>query len=248
MKRFQWTFNGTGADVYLCFGFIPDHLLVIPIGGAVTTGVELEARCEWWKQGTKFAGSSGAAITKGIFSYTGTTYIRNDNKYAAESDGISVYRGGDLLTSALQTSVGFGEGVYLMQDETDYRYGATAGRSAYDSVSELINKWTLDTAANRTGHFNEDVTGGYIGAGSRIIIDAKEYFIQALTAAQGEAADEVTLSEAAASGEVTFIGGKWTMKPVPIGQMTKAGVKLEPATGLNTNNETHLVIATLFDN
>jgi len=253
MKRFQFTFNGTGADVYLCFGFIPDHVLIIPIGSAadaVTTGVELEARMEWWRKGAMFASTVGSekAIGKGVFSYTSGGNVLRANKVVADSDGITEFPGGTIMTSTNQTSVTFGEGIYLAPFFPDMRYGPTHGKSYYDSVSAVINQWALDTAANRTGHFNEDVTGTYIGAGSMIKIDGVEYFIQALTAGAGEAADEVTLSSAAATGQIEYIGPKWTTRPIPIGQIAGAGIKLESATGLNTDGETHLVIATMYDN
>jgi len=243
MKRFQFTFNGTGADVYLCLGEIPDHVLIVPIGGSATTGVTDTATLEWWRMG-----GAHNVISQGQLTYENTKLSRA-NYVIGGGDGISLYRGGDVMTSSNQTSVTFGEGVYLEPFDMDMRYGPTHGKTPYDSVSAVINQWTLDTAANRTGHFNEDVTGTYIGPGSRIIIAGVEYFIHTLTATEGSGADEVTLNEAAATGQIEYIGPKWTTRPVPIGATTKAGIKLETVTGdINTDGETHLVIATMFDN
>jgi len=246
MKRFQFTFNGTGADVFLCLGEIPDHVLIIPIGGAVTTGVADKITLEWWRLACQHD-----VISKGQVTYDDSG-IQRANYAIGDSDGISIYRGGDVMTSTNQTSVSFGEGVYLEPFDMDMRYGPTHGKAPYDSVSAVINQWTLDTSGDRTGHFNEDVTGAYIGAGSRIIIAGVEYFIEVLTAGEGKGDDEVELNEAVATGQVEHIGPKWTTRPIPIGRTAPAGIKLETITGgaldINKNNETHLVIATMFDN
>jgi hypothetical protein len=132
----------------------------------------------------------------------------------------------------------YGEGVYLKWDDYDYRY-YNGNKPLGDAVAEDIISWTLDTSANRTGHFNEDVTGTYIGEGSKIIIDSpglgpREYTILALTATQGEAADEVTLNYAVPSGPVRYISGMYSMKPMIAGEVTPAGFLLSMAT-VNAN-------------
>jgi hypothetical protein len=108
-------------------------------------------------------------------------------------------------------------------------------------VADDIISWTLDSATNATGHFNEDVNGTYIGEGSLIIIASpsggKVWYpvsILALTAGQGEAANEVTLSYPVPSGDVRLISGMYSYKPMIAGEITPAGFKIDYA--LTDNN------------
>ena len=225
-KRVQYSFNGIGQGVYLCFGFLPD-------GVDITAPEDADmARLRWRRTFSAAEANNG---------YQLNTYAGAGASLTAGA-GIRLYYGGDEMTSTVQTSTTYGEGIYLRPDlKTDYRLGAD------DAVSENITTWTLDTSANRTGHFNEDVTGTYIGEGSRIWIDNKWYFIEALTAGQGEAADEVTLSHAAPSGTIQRISGMYDMIPIPLGEFTPEGIYLAEYTYVNVNNEINTIEAWMDD-
>lgn len=210
-------FNGTGAAVYICVGFVPDFVNIQNLEGAV------ERKIEWNKimmgatevvEGVRTVVEAPTALTKGL--------------------GIRPYYGGETLTTAMQTSTAYGEGVYLKRDDWDYRH-YSGNVSPGDAKAVDIDTWTLDTTGDFTGHFNEDVNGDYIGEGSRICIDGKWYAIVDLTAGAGEADDEVTLSDTVPSGDVLSITGKNGYKPIPVGQMTPAGFLLT-ATTINVNN------------
>ena len=210
-------FNGTGADVYICVGFVPDFVHILNLEGTI----ELSLR--WNKmmmgaaevvEGFDIQTASPTALTKG--------------------NGIMPYYGGEALTAAKQTSVTYGEGIYLKRDDWDYRH-YSGNVSPGDAVAVDIDTWTLDTTANYTGHFNEDVNGDYIGEGSRICIDGKWYTIVALTATQGEGDDEVTLSNTVPSGDVLAITGKSGYKPIPVGDTTPAGFLISNNT-INVND------------
>lgn len=242
MKCITGTFNGTGAAVYIGIGFKPDMVIVrCPTDGA---GPSLT-----WSKNDRVAAQS-----EGLLDTNGATALA-PKAYGA---GIRPYEGGVLLTAAMQTSTGYGEGVYLVRDAKDYRYGTNAmpgpNGGSGDAVASTIDTWTIGVLANRTGNFNEDVTGTYIGAGSKIVIQANsgkesivEAYIEALTAGQGEAANEVTLSRQIGSGAVRFISGKYDYAPQTIGQITLPGFVVNMTTVINVNNEVQEFQAFLFD-
>lgn len=210
-------FNGTGADVYVCVGFVPDFVNIYNLEGTV------ELKIQWNKM------MMGAAeVVEGVDTQTEAPTA------LVKGAGLMPYYGGEVLTAAKQTSTTYGEGIYLKRDDWDYR-SYSGNRSPGDAVAVDIDTWTLDTTANYTGHFNEDVNGTYIGEGSRICIDGKWYTIVALTAAQGEGDDEVTLSNTVPSGDVQCITGKSGYKPIPVGSMTPAGFFLSNST-INVND------------
>ena len=213
MKTISGNFNGTGADLYICIGFVPDFVELFNLEGtqflSAKWNIEMMRAAEV-SEGIQFSGAdvAGAALTAGA--------------------GILPYYGGDTLTTTTAGTTTYGEGVYLKRDKTDYR------GSDGDAVSVTIDTWTLDSGY--TGHFNEDVTGTYIGEGSEIWIDGKRYMIQALTAGQGEASTEVTLSHTGVpSGRVEYIGGMYTYKPMVDGEVTPAGFVIKNTT-INVNN------------
>lgn len=220
------SYNGTGAAVYLCLGFIPNEFHVI-------AGEDGDLAEGFWKHSFRCA-----EIADGFTMVTGTTY----RQIAAltKLNGIEPYVGGDVLTSSNQTSVAYAEGIYLGWDDTDYR-----ANTSYGCLADTIDTWTLDTAGNCTGHFNEDVvsSGSRIGEGSSILIESttgrKRYWsvVEAVTGGQGEAADEVTLSHAVPSGKVYFISGLYSLAPIALTNTTQAGVKINNTTLINVNDE-----------
>jgi hypothetical protein len=197
-----------------------------------------------------FRNAGCAEIARGMHEVTGTTYRSLDPRTAADG-GIYVYEGGDLLTTTNQTSVGYGEGVYLGVDNRDFRLVSTDPINPGDGSGANVTKWTLNTSANKTGQFDADVVGAYVGEGSRIRIRQDKYaplpeydaMITALTAGQGIAADEVTLDRAIPSGWITRLTGKYGMAPIDRGLVTPAGIVLEMTSVVNVNDERQQVIA-----
>lgn len=227
MNVLQGVFNGTGADVVLCLGAIPYHIRLWNLEAAVPLETE-------WAQ----------CMAADTLTCEGITHPADGGAPLdhAFGEGIQPYWGGDLMTTTNQTSVTFGEGVYLMRDDHDYRkFTNSAAGIVGDAATTDITTWTLDTAATPTGHFNGDLTGTYVGDGSPIRIKSSdnkhvyEVYITALTAGQGVSSDEVTLSYPVPSGTVEYIGPKFSYKPVPIGQVTTPGVLINYAT-LNVND------------
>lgn len=215
-------FNGTGAAAYLCVGFVPRKVRLWNLENSTEYLLEWVADC-----------------MRNLTCYEGWLYTNGVPGALTVGAGVRQYEGGDLLTSSNQTSVAYGEGVFLGFDFQDYRANNTYGASA-----GAIDTWTLDTLANRTGHWNvaKVASGNRIGAGSRIRIKetssglVKEAGIAAITS-DGEATDELTLTRAIGSGKITFVGGMYDMAPIALGKVTPAGILLSDTT-LNANDNT----------
>ena len=213
-------FNGTGADVYICIGFIPDKIVLTNIMSADSD--ELVLQLHWTKEMMR------ATDTVEGIGWDAEADSDADFYDLAATEGVLPYYGGVTLTSTNQTSTSYGEGVYLGWDKADYRYGPGLGPYAnQDAVADTIDTWTLDTSGSMTGHFNEDVTGTYIGEGSPICIDGRWYTITDLTATEGEGTDEVTLNADAPSGAVQCIRGKYDLAPLALGTITPPGFRLD---------------------
>lgn len=231
------TFNGTGAGVYLCLGFLPDagELRAIEDADEAFVVYSKGMRGAEQSDGVYYVGSSGALQTAAA---TAGTYLQP-------------YYGNDLLTAALQTSVGYGEGVYLGWDQTgDYKANATYG---YATVP--LTTWTLGSAANRTGNANGDSisSGNRIGEGSRITIRetstglVKTATVESWTAGQGVSANEITLSVAIQSGTIQRISGMYDLIPIAVGKVTPAGYYCAGSTGVNVNDEIQMIVAESYD-
>lgn len=224
VSKVSGVFNGTGAAVYLCTGFVPRKVYLKNLENSTEYIIEwtlanMRAQATACPEGWRYADGVPTPLAAGA--------------------GVRQYEGGDLMTASNQTSVAYGEGVFLGWDLQDYR-----ANTSYGASSGAIDTWTLDTLANRTGHWNvaKVASGNRIGAGSRIVIKEtssgliKEAGISAITS-DGEATDELTLTRAIGSGKITFVGGLYDMMPIALGKVTPAGILLSDTT-LNVNDNT----------
>jgi hypothetical protein len=233
MKVVTGTFNGTGAAVFLCLGFIPDFIKLLALED------DAGANAAWNRD------MRAADCINGILDTNGATAL----SLLTAGNGFEPYEGGEVLTAAMQTSADYGEGVYLAFDKRMTRDERNSTANGGSAVTEVISTWTLDTAGNRTGHFNEDVaSGGRIGEGSKICIDGVWYTITALTAGQGEAANEVTLDRAAPSGVIEAITPMYDLAPLAVGDITPAGIKCNITSVVNVDDEMQMFIAGTYDN
>jgi hypothetical protein len=190
------TFNGTGADLYISLGFVPDWFE----GWTLETTDEERIR---WSINMRSLEMLEGVIVDDDGTQTPLAY----------GEGIAVYRGGDKITADST--------VYISRDlDPDKRDKGTGA---------VINAWTLDTLANRTGHWNDVCDTTYVGEGSRICIDGKWYTVTAVTS-NGEASDEVTLSEAAPSGKIEALTGMYDFLGVSAGFTTGPGVLISNTT------------------
>jgi len=224
MQILRGCFNGTGAAVNLCLGVIPDSFKYMNV--EVATNPET---VEWAKGMMKENTAWGGIYIKGS----------DGVRTKLTTSGVRPYYGGDLVTAANQT-VTYADATYLQWDrknyQADYDYG-----SGTDGTP--LNAWTLDTTANRTGHWNvaKVASGARIGVGSTIRIkenstgQVKESCVVALTS-DGEQADEITLAESIGTGTITYIGAMYDLIWVPIGKITPKGVSLLGETIANVEN------------
>jgi hypothetical protein len=232
MRRIGGTFNGTGADLVLCIGFVPDWVRVWNLEG--TQRIMLEWNINMMR---------AAEVVEGI------VLTAADQAAAALTIGTGLlpHFGGVSLTAVQAGTVTYGEGSYLKWDFNDYRKLAVNSPSGLGDASTVdVDKWTLDTTAANTGHFNGGVDETYIGEGSKIIIDGKQYAIVALTT-DGSADDEVTLSHSVKSGDIQFISGMYDFKPMVTGEVTAEGFLISNTT-VNVNDAMCAFEAGKYDN
>jgi hypothetical protein len=230
------TFNGTGAAAYICCGFVPDFVRLISLEDGDI------GQIEWYRQ------FRAAEVSHGIHYVGSSGAVQVDARVAGDG-GILPYAGGDVLTTSNQTSVAYGEGIYLGWDNKNYALDEN-----YGYKSDPLIEWTLDTSGDRTGHANGDsiASNCRIGEGSLILIEEsstrrqKWATVEAWTAGQGEADDEITLSEAIASGKILYISGMYSMAPIAVGSVTPAGFKVEMTSVCNVNDEIQMFIAECF--
>lgn len=236
-------FNGTANTLYLCLGGIPSRIEMCNLTGATPD----------WLMWDRTMIHNVLTCEGMVQDNVGETFNM------AEGEGVTPYFGGDLMDSLNQTTVEYGDGIYIMNDDHNYRVMSDATLGKFGDASDAdITKWKLDTVGSETGHFNDGIAGGdvngtYIGAGSKIIIKAPSTYplssteglpkgvyetcIFSVTANTGEAADEVKLMHNVPSGDVLFIGGKYGYKPVPRGQTTSPGIKINDVTYINVSDE-----------
>ena len=221
LSKVSGVFNGTNAALRLCVGFVPRKVRLINVESGTEFSME-------WNDG--FIRCQGGAAEGGYL------YTNGVPAPVAAAAGIVPYEGGDLMTAANQTSVDYGNGVYLGWDLKDYRADNTYGAS-----SGAIDTWNFVTGL--TGYWNvAKVASGRIGAGSRILIKedssglVKEAGITAISS-DGEVSAEVTLSRAIGSGKIVFLGGMYDMAPIALGKVAPAGILLNDVT-MNNDDET----------
>ncbi len=223
MSKVSGVFNGTGAAVYICLGFLPRKVYLKNIGG---TG---EFVIEWCAEMLR---------SHAVAHPEGWLYTNGAPAALAVGAGVSQYNGGDLMSSSNQTITAYDHATFYGWDLVDYRANNTYGAS-----SGSINQWTLGNSSARTGNWNVALvsSGARIAAGSRILIREdssrliKEAGISALTN-KGEAANEVTLTRSIGSGDITFISGPYDMDAIALGKVAPAGFLLQCNT-LNVHDE-----------
>lgn len=217
-------FAGTGAVLRLSLGFVPDKVLIRNITSANIEHIDWSRVMESLSAaggGVKAKENSGAAFTR-----------------LASGAGVGVYRGGDKIAS--------GSTAYQVLAELVDGY---AGDMRAKGTLGLVDKWTLQHAGNRTGKFNVGVNTSLVGVGSVVTIKGKDYRIQALSN-DGDADNEVTLSEAAPSteaGGVEMITYKHDFVSAPVGMVTNAGIVISEKADVNVSGELCVLEAELFD-
>lgn len=205
-KRITGTFLQQNAALYIGLGFIPDWVKIF----SLTTDTKILA--EW------SVNMRTLAAVEGILR-TGDDDQDIDIADLAATEGIAIYRGGDIISSSSTPSTT----TYLAKDPNPDK------RSEGTGVA--IDTWTLGNSTNRTGNWNDVCNTTYVGVGSRICVDGKWATLTALTS-NGEQANEVTLNEALKSGRIHALTGMYDFVAQASGTVTKAGFKISDTTYL----------------
>jgi len=209
---------GTGA-MKIGLGFVPSEVRILRLGAAVATAFETR-----WE-----ANMLRAALARngGLVRSNATTFVG-----LADTAGIKPYLGGDTVTAA------------TLGNQIE-RNAVAAYRG---NLRGAITKWTLGSAANRTGSFDAGLDTTTCGVGSTVVIQAAsngkayEAHIAALTN-DGDAANEVTLDRAVPSGAVIHVGCAWDFVPAPVGTVMPAGIEITDVTYANLASTAFSLVA-----
>jgi hypothetical protein len=131
--------------------------------------------------------------------------------------GIQPWRGGNRVTPAQAVA-----GNCLTWDTLDYSKAINHDPATHEDIA----RWSL--YSGQTGHWDKMCNTDYVGIGSLIWIAsgndaAKRYVVAGLTG-NGEATNEVTLSETGVpDGEITRISNMSDMKVMPTAAIVPAG-------------------------
>jgi hypothetical protein len=187
------TFLASAQDDYICIGFIPDWVRIYNYGHS-------DEEAAYWSSNMRTADTLAGVSTNDDGTVSADTF----------ETGIQIYRGGDIITSSSTPST---TTCFVRDPDNDKRDQGTGA---------TIDTWTLGSSANRTGNWNDVCNTTYVGEGSKINIDGKWYKVVALTS-NGEAANEVTLSEPAASGPIYALTGMYDYIVIASGEIAPAG-------------------------
>ena len=169
----------------------------------------------------------GAYLTGQLYGMT--VAVEGDKAAAAATYGVTLYDGVGVLGEADATI-------------------ATILVAKDDDLKDTITKFTMDTVANKTGHFDASIDTDTVGVGSRIVIEGKVYIITALTN-DGDASDEVTLDAAPVLtiSSVDSVFSKYTHRGAIATDAVPQGIKIGANAVVNDTDGDLLVIeAELF--
>lgn len=197
MEFSSGTFLQQNAAIYFGLGYIPDWVKIY------TLTTDTMMKLEWSVNMRSLAAIEGRLMS---------TMTDADILDLAYGEGVSIYRGGDKITSATTPST------------LTYLAPETSPDKRAEGTGSAIDTWTLGSSTNRTGNWNDVCSTTYVGVGSRICVDGKWATVVALTS-DGEAANEVTLNEALKSGDINMLCGMYDYVVQASGTVTKAGFK-----------------------
>lgn len=222
-KKFSGMYVGAGTSaLHLGFGFVPDKVRIQNIDQSQAEELV------WTKEMARAATGAEGIIRVGVGDTPSFALLT----FGA---GVVRYYGQDLIgTASAQYQM-------LAQDLSTFR-----GDMRQKGTDGDLNAWVLDTAATPTGHWNAECNTTYVGVGSEIQIDGKTYAVTALTS-NGEATDEVTLSEAAPTGDIEAISYLYDFAPATAGLTMPAGIQINDTSYVNVSGQKCLIEAEQLD-
>jgi hypothetical protein len=218
LRQISGTFNGTGADIYVGLGFVPDWVEIMSLE---TTDEERQ----YWDRDMRSAEMFGG--------YT----IDDDGAFSPVTigAGIAEYLGGNLVTAAST--------VYLQKyskDQRDAGSGGVISRWILDTPGSRTGHF--DNPVNTT-YVGE---GSIVQIGKEAAPGRDQAVILALSN-DGDAADEVTLSKDLGTNEVLYISRMYDYWGVSANTVMSPGFFLDSTAAVNTSGDMLRFRAGTFD-
>lgn len=211
-----YTFLGSGATMYFGIGVKPSAVEV----NNLATGLSLFK----WNSGML----ANPATAGGIYSQYATGTATTVAQTIAQ--GLALYEGGDVIVTPSSS--------WVVPPSLTSTLGADLKGGA--------TRFTMDTKANATGHFNAAMASG-AGAGSKIVLAWRDPVLGVQTwvdritalASTGLTANQVTLSigcplATGTAADIVFIGPAYDLVNAPAGQVMPQGIKLYNTTYLTS--------------
>ena len=227
MKKVSGIFTGVGTlPLYIGLGFIPDEVRIRNIGEAEAEDLK------WNVHMSREADGAEGILRVNVGDSPSFTLL-------TLGEGVEPYEGEGLLGAADANKL-------VLADTQPLYQGDMKQKGAAD-----VNKWTLQTAATYKGKFNAAINATYVGVGSEVVVRQsrqlkQKAFITAIIDT-GESDNEVTLSRALPTGEITFIGYKSDFVTAPAGSSIPAGIKINDVTYVNVSGQPCIIEASQFD-
>jgi len=218
LRQVSGTFDATGADLYICIGFVPDW---VKIRSLETTNEEYAE----WNRNMRSAEMFGGITLDDDGTLSPVTI----------GAGIAEYLGGDYVSAASTT--------YLQKyskDQRDAGSGGTITRWVSDTPASRTGHF--DNPVNTT-YVGE---GSIIEIGREAAPGRERCTLLALTN-DGDAADEVTLSKSLGSDQVLYVSRMYDYWGVAAGTTTKPGFFIDSTSSINTDNDMCFFEAGTFD-
>lgn len=220
MNRIDGIYIGTGSAMYIGLGFVPDEVFIRKTSGLIAM--------HWTRELSRIVTAGGGVTMPGD---------GNTNAVTTALQGIRPYKGGVMLASTNANYIGHRS-----------LLSTTGDNPANKDQKGTVTLWTMDTAANGTGHFDGTPTTTYGGVGSKIVLRDRQgnvsthYIVYQATNWTGT--DKVTLNPDAPSvADVLYIGPVYDFYALPVPISTPAGIYVIDTTNLAdaTVHEIHAV-------
>ncbi len=219
-KRIAGTFNGTGAALYICCGFIPDWVVIQNCEDGDLAKLEWNihmARTGEVVEGFVWAAAAApTALTKGT--------------------GVIPYYSGGTKLAATST-------VYLVRDDADYRTSVTYGTIetwTLGSATNYTGNWNLEADTTYIGEGSimtvEETMGHNVITTGVVAVTSN-----------GEAANEVTLAYPVKTGKVTALKRMYSFAGGVSGDILPDGFKINATAVINVSGEICMFEAGTYD-
>ena len=168
--------------------------------------------------------------------------------------GVQPYYGGDMVSSKSANHVVHKSSMQVNVRGTGLIDWGGDMRSMPGGTGP-VSSWTLQTAGSYTGKFDQGVDLTYVNVGSPVFIrpfvgsgygPVRCVYVTAISN-DGNADNEVTLSQAVPSGQVTFMGYRYDFAQVPVGYTMEQGIVINDVTYINVSGQKFLIEAEAAD-